>query len=77
MKNYPRHRANTPKDIWKETYDELIASAKRKHTDEFFVFFFGGLFGGWYSESSVDIFGDAIEHWTKKNGRWHKEGDLK
>lgn len=68
MQNYPRHRANTPKDIFCEDYKKLLTSAKRKHNSEFYIF----LTNGWYSESAVDIFGNSIEHWKKQNGKWSK-----
>ena len=69
MKNYPKHRGNAPKDIYKEDYDEILKAAKRKHSDEFFIF----LTLGWYSESCVDVFDDCLEHWKKVNGRWQKQ----
>lgn len=73
MRNCQRHRANTPKDIYKESYDEIIKSAKRKHSDEFFIFKDTISGDTMFSESSVDTFGCAIEHWKKINGRWNKE----
>lgn len=69
MKNYPRHRANTPKDIFKEDYTDILRSAKRKHSDEFYLFWTLGL----WSESSVDALGSSVEHWKKINGKWIKE----
>lgn len=68
MKNYPRHRANTPKDIFKEDYNEILMCAKRKHSEEFFLF----LTNGWWSESGIDIFGESKEHWIKFEGKWNK-----
>lgn len=73
MRNCQRHRANTPKNIYKSSYDDIIKSAKRKHSDEFFIFKNTISGDDMFSESSVDIFGCAIEHWKKINGRWNKE----
>lgn len=61
-----------PNHIMKMGYDELIKSAKAKYSriniNEFYVFCDLGV----YSESSVNTFNDAIEHWEKKNGRWNR-----
>lgn len=61
-----------PNHIMKTDYNELVKSAKLKHsridTNEFYVFCDFGV----YSESSVNVFGDAIEHWKKIDGRWNR-----
>ncbi len=71
-------KATTPTDIFKRTHEEILISAKRKHTSTGEFFLFKTILGTdtWYSESSSDIYGDAIEHWKKINGRWQKvEGE--
>lgn len=66
-----RTYAGKPKDIFKEDYNEIIKSAKRKHAKgEFYIFYTNG----WYSECAVDICGDSIEHWKQdENNKWFKE----
>lgn len=79
MKHYPRHRATSPRYIFKDTYEEILAYAKRKYSsnycvkDEFYLFKteYDGKVD--YSAGSVDIYGSAFEHWVKlPGGRWQK-----
>lgn len=74
MKNYPRHRAQCIKHIMKDSYEEIIKSAKRKYKniEEFYIFkidYFGDIS---FEEGSVDIYNNAFEHWKKINGKWQK-----
>lgn len=70
-----RQYAGKPIDIFKTDYNEIIKSAKRKHSscfplfDEFYIF----KTGDWYSECCVDTFNCSIEHWKRTaKGRWYK-----
>jgi len=65
-----RQYAHMTQDIFKSSYNEIIKSAKRKHSDEFYIFKNVIDTEEWYSECSVDISGSSIEHWKKIDGRW-------
>jgi hypothetical protein len=67
-----RKHAHKRQDIFKKSYDEIIKSAKRKHSDEFYIF--KTVIGNedWFSECSVDAMGNSLEHWKKVNGKWQK-----
>lgn len=65
-----RQHAHKTQDIFKTSYNEIIKSAKRKHSDEFYIFKTVIGVEEWYSECSVDISNSSIEHWKKKGGRW-------
>ena len=83
MKNYPRHRANSPKHIVKKTYEEILAYAKRRYTHlsytnayegEFYIFKTEYQGTAYYEAENIDIFGKAFEHWVKPHGgRWQKQ----
>lgn len=67
-----RQYAHKRVDLYKKIYEEIIKSAKRKHSEEFYIFktFVGG--ECWYSECSVDVMGNSFEHWKKVDGKWKK-----
>lgn len=67
-----RKYAHRRQDIFKASYDELIKAAKRKHSEEFYVF--KNIIGGQeiFSECCVDVYNNYMEHWKKVNGRWQK-----
>ena len=67
-----RKHAHKRQDIFKKSYDEIIKSAKRKHSEEFYIF--KTVLGNekWFSECCVDITGNSMEHWEKVNGKWQK-----
>lgn len=64
-----RKYAHKRQDIFKSSYDELIKSAKRKHSEEFYVF--KNTIGEqeFFSECCVDVYNSHMEHWEKVNGR--------
>lgn len=70
-----RQYATKPKDIFKKSYGELLKSAKRKHSNEFYIFKTIVNEEAWYSECSVDVYKCSLEHWKKVDGRWKKAGD--
>lgn len=67
-----RKYAHKRQDIFKSSYDELIKSAKRKHSKEFYVF--KNIIEGQeiFSECCVDVYNNHIEYWKKDKGRWKK-----
>ena len=83
MKHYPRHRATSPRHVFKDTYEEILAYAKRKYSHispsfafdgEFFIFKTEYAGETSYSAESIDIFGGAFEHWVKlPGGKWQKQ----
>lgn len=82
MRHYPRHRATSPVYIMKDTYEEILAYAKRKYAGlcssfafegEFFLFKTEYQGSTSYSAENTDFFGKSFEHWVKvKGGRWEK-----
>jgi hypothetical protein len=83
MKNYPRHRATSPRYIFKDTYEEILSYAKRKFSHLSSTYAFDGEFyifkteyqgSTSYSAESIDVYGNAFEHWVKpQGGRWQKQ----
>lgn len=67
-----RKHAHKRQDIFKKSYNEIIESAKRKHSVEFYIF--KTVIGNeeWFSECSVDVMESSIEHWEKVSGKWQK-----
>lgn len=67
-----RQHAHKRQDIFKKSHEEIIKSAKRKHSIEFYIF--KSIIGTdvWYSESCIDAYGSSVEHWVKKGGRWSR-----
>lgn len=67
-----RKHAHKRQDIFKKSYDEIIKSAKRKHSNEFYIF--KTVIGNeeWFSECSVDAMENSLERWEKVNGKWQK-----
>ncbi len=71
-----RKYAHKRQDIFKSSYNELIKSAKRKHSEEFYVFKSVIDNEKIYSECSVDVYNNHIEYWKKLNGRWQKVQEI-
>lgn len=67
-----RQYAHKRQDIFKKSYDEIIKSAKRKHSKEFYIFKIVIENAEWFSECCVDASGNSLEHWKKENGKWQK-----
>lgn len=63
----------SPNHIFKDNYDEIIKSAKRKYNrlgiNEFYIFQDLGV----YSESGICVCNDAMEHWVKTEQGWMKD----
>lgn len=63
----------SPNHIFKDNYDEIIKSAKRKYNrlgiNEFYIFQDLGI----YSESGICVYNDALEHWLKTEKGWRKD----